>query len=541
MSTDREKANNDHKDQSNTQMVDSNPKHIYLDFYGLNAPPFSTTPDPEFLFLSKTHNSVIEKILYGIDSRMGFILLVGEVGTGKTTICRSILDKLEQWASSVYIINPSFSGVELISGILDDLGIGYANNCTKKELIDHLNRFLLSTADTRPVVIIVDDAQSMPMETLEDLRLLSNLETDKEKLLQLILVGQPELMDYLSRSELRQLRQRVAISCFLEYLSEEEIDGYIHRRLFVAGDKGNIRFTKQAKKQIAKASRGIPRLINKICDYALTAGYIADDFTIRAKYVEMAIEEIGDLNFRGLSLFKRNPQKIFWKNHPGLLYGAIPALVLLAFLGYRFFYYPSYDSTPLAPMEQKISDSTNPVDSPEGMMSLSGQQASEAPEKNETLIHAESPAAPDSAPFSLQIGAYKYLDGAIERMSVFQKKNIEVHLSRADLGEKGILHRIFVGRFETKEQAEQFKTEHGLSESVVLSLPWTILVDQANSLDGLYQAQSVLRNHQYDCYTTGNKNNGFRLLMGVYPTEKEALAQTEEINRLGLEAKVILR
>ncbi|MCG7852106.1 MAG: AAA family ATPase, partial [Methanosarcinaceae archaeon] len=199
---------------------------VYLDFYDLKEPPFSITPDPAFLFLSNTHQSVIDKILHGIKSRMGFILLTGEVGTGKTTICRSILDSLYGEAETAYIINPSLSGRELISNILDDFGIKYPPDSSKKVLIEHLNLFLLSIADTKPVVLIIDDAQTMSIAALEDLRLLSNLETDKAKLLQMVLVGQPELLDFISVPQMRQLRQRVAIHCNLEYITREEIDRY---------------------------------------------------------------------------------------------------------------------------------------------------------------------------------------------------------------------------------------------------------------------------------------------------------------------------
>ena len=165
----------------------SSAERVYLDYYSFREAPFSITPDPEFLFLSSTHGSVINKILYGINSRMGFILLIGEVGTGKTTICRSILDNLEGKAETVYIINPSLSGRELISSILDDLGIPTPPETSKKELIACLNQFLLSAEERGPVVIIIDDAQTIPLDALEDLRLLSNLETDKDKLLQMVL------------------------------------------------------------------------------------------------------------------------------------------------------------------------------------------------------------------------------------------------------------------------------------------------------------------------------------------------------------------
>ena len=147
-------------------------KVVYLDYYGLQEAPFSITPDPEFLFASGTHQSVLDRIIYGIENWFGFILLVGEVGTGKTTICRSILDRLENRARTVLIINPAVSGKELISGILHDLKVTHRKNASKKELIDCLNRFLIKVADNIPVVVIIDDAQSMPFDALEDLRLL---------------------------------------------------------------------------------------------------------------------------------------------------------------------------------------------------------------------------------------------------------------------------------------------------------------------------------------------------------------------------------
>ncbi|RPI80096.1 MAG: AAA family ATPase [Desulfobacteraceae bacterium] len=275
---------------------DSASKGIYLDFYRFEEAPFSITPDPCFLYLSRTHHSVIEKILYAIRNRTGFILLTGEVGTGKTTICRALLDSLENKAETVYIINPSLSGVEIISTILDDLGVTYPNGAGKKDLMNRLNSFLLTADRLKPVVILIDDAQTIPVEALEDLRLLSNLETDKEKLLQMLLVGQPEFMDTIAKNEMRQLRQRVAVHCTLNYLKREEVAGYVERRLFVAGNKGQVRFSRGALNKIFRASGGVPRLINRICDFALIAGYLADDYTIQKRYIIQALDELGDLN-----------------------------------------------------------------------------------------------------------------------------------------------------------------------------------------------------------------------------------------------------
>jgi general secretion pathway protein A len=265
---------------------------VYLDFYNLRGAPFALTPDPEFLFLSETHRNVIDKLEYAIETRMGFMLLTGEVGTGKTTLCRVLLDQMQDGPQTVYVINPALSGHELLANILDDLGIAYPPQASKKELIDRLNRFLLSNEAADPVVIIVDDAQTMPLTTLEDLRLLSNLETDKTKLIQMLLVGQPELLELLDRPEIRQLKQRVAIHCRLDFLSSAEVGGYLERRLFVVGNQGQVRFTPKVAKQIHKRSGGVPRLINKISDLALTAAYTTNSHTVQSLHVKAACSEL---------------------------------------------------------------------------------------------------------------------------------------------------------------------------------------------------------------------------------------------------------
>ncbi|MFY9943572.1 MAG: AAA family ATPase [Desulfobacterales bacterium] len=268
------------------------PQRVYLDFYRLREPPFAITPDPEFLYLSQTHLNAIDKILYGIRSRMGVMVLSGEVGTGKTTICRVLLDRLENQAVTVYLINPSFSGRELIAAIMEDLGRPCPAEATKKDLVGALNRFLLAADPQRPVVILIDDAQSLPVETMEDLRLLSNLETDKQKLLQLVLAGQPELESRIAEPALRQLAQRVAIHCRLERLAPIEIQAYIARRLFVAGDQGQIRFPPRVVAKIHRITDGIPRMINKLCDLALTAAYTHGAHCVTAGHLGAAATEL---------------------------------------------------------------------------------------------------------------------------------------------------------------------------------------------------------------------------------------------------------
>lgn len=268
-------------------------ERVYLNHYGLHEAPFSITPDPSFMFLSRTHQSAIEKLLYGVDNRMGFMLLTGEVGTGKTTVCRHLLDFFSQKAHTVYILNPTLSGKELLQSILDDLGLSYSPRHTKKQLIDQLNAFLLAPERERPTVLIVDDAQVTGDDTLEQLRLLSNLETDKFKLLQIILVGQPELEVRLNAHDMRQLRQRISIHCRLDFLNREEVGEYIARRLFCCGNKGNLRFSDKSIAVIHQQSSGIPRIINSICDYALVAGYVGNAFTITPSHIQSAIRETG--------------------------------------------------------------------------------------------------------------------------------------------------------------------------------------------------------------------------------------------------------
>jgi general secretion pathway protein A len=301
------------------------PARIYQEYYHLTEPPFAITPDPEFLFFSSNHRQVLDKITYAIECRMGFILLTGEVGTGKTTLCRTLLDRLEEKAKTVYIINPSISGQELLAGILEDLGVSTEPDASKKELTDQLNLFLLADESHTPTVVIIDDAQTMSPETLEDLRLLSNLETDKQKLLQVVLSGQSELLERLESQNLRQLRQRIAIHCNLIPLPAQETEAYIYRRLSVAGNKGQVRFSPSATQRIHKSSDGIPRHINKICDYALTAGYVKDDPVIDCSHVKRALTEIGGTT-------RKKPR----------FYGATihPVRSGFTFSGLRRFFYP---------------------------------------------------------------------------------------------------------------------------------------------------------------------------------------------------------
>lgn len=247
---------------------------MYEAFYGLAAQPFSITPDPRFLFLSRRHREAMEHMLFGITQRKGFVQITGEVGAGKSTICRAVLAELGDQYATALILNPVGSGLQLLRSILRELGLSDRGN-DRVRLLGRLNEFLLARlAAAQDAVILIDEAQDLSDELLEEVRLLSNLETDDRKLVQIVLVGQPELRARIARPELRQLRQRITVRYHLGPLDRTEIEAYITHRLNVAGGNGRPAFSAMALRAIYRFSRGVPRLVNAICDKALLCGYV---------------------------------------------------------------------------------------------------------------------------------------------------------------------------------------------------------------------------------------------------------------------------
>ena len=251
---------------------------MYEAHFGLREAPFNVTPDPKFIFFSRKHLDAFSCLLYGIGSRKGFIQITGEIGAGKTTLCRAVLEKLRGvQVHSAMVLNPRLSELPLLHTIADDFGIVLkARN--KKECFDGLNRFLLEEFDKGyNTVLIIDEAQDLTPRTLEQIRLLSNLETNCEKLIQIVLVGQPELRDTLNHADLAQLRQRISIRFHLTALDRVETEEYILHRLRIAGVQDGFRlFLGEAIDLIYNRSQGVPRVINKLCDRALLAAYARD-------------------------------------------------------------------------------------------------------------------------------------------------------------------------------------------------------------------------------------------------------------------------
>ncbi len=265
---------------------------MYQDFYGLTEAPFDITPNPRFLFYSAKHREAYNHLLYGIRERKGFVQLTGEVGAGKTTLCRAALEQLNQHYTTALILNPIMSAEELMRAIGFEYGLP-VSGLDKLTTLAVINNFLLHQVEQgRDTVLIIDEAQDLTDELLEQVRLLSNLETDNRKLLQIVLLGQPELRDRLNNPKLRQLRQRITVRFHLPPLSKEELGKYIRHRLKTSGANGLPYFTKPALWRVHRYSHGIPRLINALCDKALLAGFVQQTGRINFGIVGRAIREL---------------------------------------------------------------------------------------------------------------------------------------------------------------------------------------------------------------------------------------------------------
>jgi general secretion pathway protein A len=306
---------------------------MYTAFYGLREKPFQLSPDPRFLFLAESHREALAHLLFGIEEGEGFIAVTGEVGTGKTTLCRALLKRIGPTAEVAIIFNPQLSAVELLEAIHVELGLPIASR-SRRELMEQLNRFLLEKKEHgRRVLLLVDEAQNLGPEALEQIRMLSNLETDTCKLIQIILLGQPEFDALLESPSLRQLRQRISVRWRLGPLTAAETAEYVRYRLRIAAGAPRDLFQESALREIHRRSGGVPRVINLICDRALLAGYAAGATTIDRPLVSKAERELRG-GAGGASLRPRSPQRAPW---PGLLLGlaVFLGLATLAALGWQ--------------------------------------------------------------------------------------------------------------------------------------------------------------------------------------------------------------
>lgn len=300
---------------------------MYNGYFNFKEAPFSIAPDPRYLYMTEQHRDALAHLVYGLNSEGGCILLTGEVGTGKTTICRCLLEQIPELTNIALVVNPKVTAVELLETICDELKIEYpAKNNTVKTYIDQINRFLIeANARNEKNVLIIDEAQNLDDTVLEQLRLLTNLETNQRKLLQIIILGQPELLDILSRKEMRQLAQRITARFHLNALSRDEVKAYINHRLAVAGQNARL-FPDTTISKLYRLSHGIPRLVNVICDRALLGTYVQNKPVVDKKTLSTAAKEVfGELKH---THEKSKTEKIIYA---GIIIAITVALIFILF------------------------------------------------------------------------------------------------------------------------------------------------------------------------------------------------------------------
>lgn len=408
---------------------------MYQDYFGISENPFSIIPNPSYLYMSQRHQEALAHLLYGVSESGGFVLLTGEVGTGKTTICRALMEQLPDNTDLALILNPKLTETELMAAICDEMRIPYPiSTKSLKDFFDFMNHYLLRAhADGRNPVLMIDEAQNLHPEVLELIRLLTNLETAHKKLLQIILVGQPELNHTLAQPEMRQTAQRITARYHLEPLGLVETRGYIEHRLKVAGLDTRI-FTNGAVKTVHKAARGIPRLINSICDRALLAAYVEGKKSIDRKLTKRAGEEVlgtGVLNGGQASA------KSVWGSFT-LVIVLVTALLIGAFDPYQWGLHDQMARilAPLLPPEKLTPKKAAPEPAPE------------LEPEPEPAIKTEPIISPDAIPEAIMPDSGAPLFEADEKIDISKAQGTLI----GDLIKSGTPDRAFVQLFELWNQ-----------------------------------------------------------------------------------------
>jgi putative secretion ATPase (PEP-CTERM system associated) len=487
---------------------------MYLEFFGLQEKPFGLTPDPKFLFLSGQHREALDHLLYGIKQKEGFVVISGDIGTGKTTLCRALLERLDaETVTTALIFNPLLAEEELLRAILEDFKLP-AKGTTRKDLLDELNHFLLKELTAgKTVVLIIDEAQNLTTSCLELVRLLSNLETHKEKLIQIILVGSEELQAKLEKPELRQLEQRVSIQYHLGPLGQNETRTYIQHRLAMAGAMGAIPFEKRAYRGIFRFSGGVPRLINMIADRSLLSAYLLESRKITHVQVEHGLASLRGEVPGG----KQRYGFVFHRRfHPAIFAVFAMAVVATLLLGLgdlellERYYLQRLRSTFAAPRQnqqvftrtaipqpkpevrmvkaQTTLKTVEPLDpegtdeekSPQAVITTTKasetepfgfeeEKASSGDERDEKFAPPVLGAATVSEQqtnevmpqyvfkppyiYTVQVNSFKLKTEALDRLGELHSRDFNAWVAWVDLGERGIWYRVLLGKYEEKDQA----------------------------------------------------------------------------------------
>jgi general secretion pathway protein A len=430
---------------------------MYESYYGFAEKPFSLTPDPKYLYRSRSHANAFDLLQYAIRRREGFVVITGDIGTGKTTLCRALLEQIDRTTFTALVLNPFMTEEDLLRRILQDFGVisreevkaGRIAHVTKQELIDALYDFLLGLIPIKAsAVLIIDEAQNLPLPVLEQIRILSNLETDKEKLLQIILVGQLNLQTLLRSPELRQLDQRVSIRYELKPLDRETVAAYVGHRLTIAGGSAAVAFTTKALWQVHRWSSGIPRLINLICDRALLAG-----FSVRSNRItpEMVTHAAESLDFET----PRAPW-LGWLARRGSL-AAAAAVVLLSStvaVGATAYLYQRY-----AAMEQIVGRAPERP-APAAVSPPAARVESAATNVARAVPPGVDRHLPADAALTILVSSYPVSDpGAAGDVQVLtdwlEASGFRVFYADVDLGSRGRWQRVLAGAYTDSEAARR--------------------------------------------------------------------------------------
>ena len=448
---------------------------MYEEYYGFTEKPFSLTPDPKYLYKSESHANAFELLQYAVRRREGFVVITGDIGTGKTTLCRALLEQIDRNTFSALVLNPFLSEEDLLKLILQDFGVvsredvkrGRLANVSKQELIETIYDFLLSLLPLRAsAVLIIDEAQNLPIPVLEQIRILSNLETDKDKLLQIVLVGQLNLNPLLKAPQMRQLDQRVSIRYQLRPLTRDEVAAYVSHRLTVAGGSALVTFQPKALDMVHGRTHGIPRLINLVCDRSLLAAYSARTNRVAADMVYQAAES--------LELADERPSRFNWfRRRASVVVMAAGASVTLGVAG-----------TMVAPVLRASAATTESQPATTDAVPVSDSAAQESVEPDATPVAGDvlnaptapnTPTAPDApnaltAPnnvggrYSVLTASFPVVDltragstaSARQDAVIGQLQSLGYHVRLIDvkLGDRGEWRRVLVGEFATEAEAK---------------------------------------------------------------------------------------
>ena len=419
---------------------------MYEEYYGFVQPPFSLTPDPRFLYRSESHDVSLQQVWQAIRRKEGFIVLTGDIGTGKTTLCRTLLEQFDQTTFTALILNPFLSVEELLREVLLSFGVvsrdalktGRLATASKHELIRTLHDFLLSLVPLHgSAVLIIDEAQHLSPEVLEEIRILSNLETNDQKLLQIVIVGQLNLLEVLQKAELRQLDQRISIRCSLKPLTREEVEAYVTHRLWVARGSTSVSFTPRAFDLVHGLTSGVPRMINLLCDRSLMVGCEAQTGRITEDHI---VKAAAHLNLDVPRNKIRGERAASTPERKRRMAALAAAVVLAAVVGGTSYFFGN-------PLELLTPDVPPPVRDP-AAPALAATLAPVA-----TPMTTDAP-APIAGSFSILVGTFDSVKQVDAVDAALRLKGLPLYTVDVTVAPGDVQRRVLIGRYATRQEAE---------------------------------------------------------------------------------------